>query len=210
MIKGSCPNNWPTNKSGVNAAVIVAHPDDETIFCGGTMLSYPLWNWYVVCATMQTNTSRPQEFQNTMSMYQAYGVNIVSYLTLEKHDEGQDLPQVEIDDWKESIQRLGLSSDIVFTHNAAGEYGHNHHKVLNKVVCELFKNVWEFICPGAVNVAPQPFKESIRTVPLNLQVLNQKAEIFNRCYTSQLATWKVLPELMIYEFRTGPEIFTSG
>jgi hypothetical protein len=34
--------------------------------------------------------------------------------------------------------------DVVITHNSNGEYGHNHHKLVNKLVVEepLFKNVF--------------------------------------------------------------------
>ena len=28
-------------------AVIVAHPCDETLWAGGTILSQPAWNWFI-------------------------------------------------------------------------------------------------------------------------------------------------------------------
>lgn len=193
----------------VRALVLVAHPDDETIFCGGTMLCYPDWEWTVVCVTMQLNTPRPQEFRHAMDMFRGYGVNITSNLILEQRDEGQDLSDEEVTTWKTKIKELSQTPGIVFTHNTEGEYGHPHHKSLNRIVHELFSNVWEFICPGAINVAPQPFKSKNNLVPQSQDILNKKTEIFNRSYTTQLACWKELPDIMQYEFRTGPEIFTS-
>lgn len=207
-------NNWPTKKLGenVNALVLVAHPDDETIFCGGTMLTYPKWNWQIVCVTMQRDTARPQEFQKAMAQYKNYGVHIYSYKTLEKEDViGRDLSNEEIIDWKESIHKLNLSPDIVFTHNVEGEYGHNHHKSLNKIVCKLFPNVWEFVYPGDDNITSNPTKSEIKKVILIEDIKNKKSEIFNTCYTSQVSDiWYLLPGLLKYEFEIGPEIFTSG
>jgi hypothetical protein len=203
--------NWNIPQSGnPNAIVLTAHPDDETIFCGGTMLYYPSWSWTVVCVTMQLGTPRPQEFQHAMDMYKSYGVNIISSLTLEQRDEGQELSTEEVQTWKTLINGSNQSPDIVFTHNQEGEYGHPHHKSLNRISHELFPNIWEFICPGAVNVAPQPFKDKNNVVPLSVDILNKKTEIFNRSYTTQLACWKALSEIMQFEFRTGPEIFTSS
>jgi LmbE family N-acetylglucosaminyl deacetylase len=30
-------------------AVIVAHPDDETLWAGGTILEHPSNDWFIVC-----------------------------------------------------------------------------------------------------------------------------------------------------------------
>lgn len=202
---------WPIKKLGeeMTATLVVAHPDDETIFCGGTMLTYPEWNWNVVCLTWSIGDDpRGTQFQRAMEFFKSLGVRVASYQCLGKSDH--DLSQEEISDWKATISGLNLSSTIVLTHNTEGEYGHPHHKVVNKICNELFMNVWEFICPGATNVAPQPFRTNIVTVPLSRDVLNKKVEIYNRCYTSELNNWWNLSDLMLYEFRSGPEIFTCG
>lgn len=203
--------NWPNKTESVNAALIVAHPDDETIFCGGTILSYPKWNWTVICVTMQTHTSRPQEFERAMSTYRNFGVNIYDYRVLNKKDViGRDLTDAEISDWKNTIQQLSLSPDIIFTHNMMGEYGHNHHMCLNKIVHELYLNVWDFVYPGDENISPQPTKSVTMKIELTEDILKKKDDIFKTCYTSQSQDiWNLLPELMKYEFEKGPEIFTA-
>lgn len=203
-------NNWPLQSDTVNAVVIIAHPDDETIFCGGTLLVYPRWNWKIICLTRNIDENpRGTQFRSAMDFFKALGVNIVSYQCLGNFDNGQELTQEEINDWSNDISSLNLTPDIVITHNTEGEYGHNHNRHVNRIVKGLFSNAWEIICPGAVNIAPQPFKPKTTTIPLTNDTLNKKTEIFNRCYTSELACWKVLPEIMQFEFRTGPEIFTS-
>ncbi|HWY80281.1 MAG TPA: PIG-L family deacetylase [Candidatus Sulfotelmatobacter sp.] len=202
--------NWNiNNKNNPNSLLIVAHPDDETIFCGGTLLSYPNWNWSVVCLTMQMNTPRPEELRKAMELYKNSGVNITSFLSLQKTDEGQPLSETDIDDWKNSIQKLSLSPDIVFTHNSMGEYGHEHHKGVNKIVHDLFSNVWDFVYPGDINITPQPTKSTVNSVGLTHEILKKKKEIFEKAYVTQFGLWNVLKGLMEYEFTKGPELFTQ-
>lgn len=203
-------NNWPTDDSGVNAIVIVAHPDDETIFCGGTILSHPSWNWNIICVTMQQDTPRPQEFKDTMNMYKSLGVNIISYETLNKPDYNQDLTEQDFSEWKESINGLVLKPDIVLTHNVMGEYGHKHHMAVSRAAHELFKNVWEFVYPGDQGISPQPRKSFVREIALDSTLLSKKKEIYDNCYKTQAYVWQILSDLMKYEFEVGPEIFTSG
>ena len=45
-------NSWPYRK----AAVIVAHPDDETLWAGGTILMHPETKWTII-ALCRKNSS---------------------------------------------------------------------------------------------------------------------------------------------------------
>jgi LmbE family N-acetylglucosaminyl deacetylase len=42
-------SNYFNSKKSISVVLIVAHPDDETLWAGGTMLNHPLWNFFVVC-----------------------------------------------------------------------------------------------------------------------------------------------------------------
>ena len=194
-------------KNEINSLLIVAHPDDDTIFCGGTMLTYPDWYWTVVCMTEKKGSVRYDEFHKAMEAYRGYGVNINSCHILGQDDieQGKRITEKDILPWRKVIQKQGFDPDIVFTHNRRGEYGHSAHKALSLAVNDLFPNIWEFIYP----LQDQPYKTKINEVALSKEILEQKNEIFNSFYKSQARIWDVLVDLMPYAFKGGREIFTS-
>lgn len=103
--------------------MIVAHPDDETIFAGKELISNK--EWKVICVTGYSNEIRRKEFEKAMKV-----LNITEY-------EIWDYP----DKWKGDFDRKKLSNDIknvlekgnykeVLTHGVKGEYGHTQHKAI--------------------------------------------------------------------------------
>lgn len=203
-------NYWNLKRNeNVNVLLIVAHPDDETIFCGGTMLTYPNWNWNIVCVTHKNGTERYKQFSKAIKYYKKAGVKICSFQTLSKNDTNGDMDKKNIHDWEKAIKNLDIVYDLVITHNTKGEYGHAHHVIVNNIVNKLFVNVWEFICPGSLKVSPQPFKNDLIAVPLTQEILDMKTKIFNESYCSEMSLWKEISGVMVYEFKCGPEIFTG-
>ena len=206
-------NGWPDNNSNINALIIIAHPDDETIFCGGVMLSFPKWNWTVVCVTTEQNTLRPQEFNKAIQMYKDSGVNIISHLELNNADRNQDLSSEDRTDWENSIRELDIHPDIVLTHHKTHDYHRKHHIPIAEIASDLFDNVWETVYPGATKITAYAERSKVKKVELNADLLEKKGQIFGQCYQSQIdaGIWTGdLSELMKYEFEVGPEIFTSG
>lgn len=109
--------------------MIVAHPDDETIFGGAQLLKDK--GWKVICVTNGDNKIRRKEFKKVMGKVSAAS-EIWNYK----------------DQWNGDFDRSRLKSDLskvlgqnkvkkVVTHSLTGEYGHKQHKVLSKLVHQL-------------------------------------------------------------------------
>ena len=199
--------DWNISPSkNVNALLLVAHPDDETIFCGGTMLIYPNCKWTVISVT---DDDRSLAFKDAMESFKKLGVNIVFYKTLGQKNvaQGAKLPDLVEEKiiWEKVIREQKFSPDITLTHNEKGEYEHGAHILLSAVADELFTNIWKFIYPKG----EQPYKQRIKKVKLREEILKKKTEVFNNSYPTEHYIWKNLNTLMEYEFNTGPEIFTS-
>lgn len=198
-----------STKHKINALLVVAHPDDETIFCGGTLLKNKHFQWTIITATYQSSDPRYKGFEKAMSRYSDYGVNIKSFRTLGLKDGKQKkLSPIDWRLWRHAFTTIKLSPDLVITHNTIGEYGHPDHQAANRISHELFLRVWEIICPGAKNY-PQPMRSEMKKTNLSRDVLKKKKKIFDSCYPSESYIYKNLPDIMEYEFEKGPEVFTS-
>ena len=118
--------------SRTDKLMIVAHPDDEMIWGGAHLLE---GGYLVLCITDGRNKTRTAEFEKAVTQ----SGNIPLIL------EYPDKVNFMRDDW-DSV-RNGIETDIqsvirlkdwslIVTHNAAGEYGHQHHKMTNDLTAE--------------------------------------------------------------------------
>ena len=110
---------------------IIAHPDDETIWMGGTILQNPNWNWTIFSLCRKDDLDRMPKFKKVCEFYKAKA--IISDLDDETSDS-LSLKQI-----KQKIeQNLSKTNyDIIFTHGSNGEYGHIRHKEIYHAVKEM-------------------------------------------------------------------------
>ncbi len=122
--------------TGVDNLMIVAHPDDETLWGGLHLIED---NYLVVCITCGPNKERVNEFISVMNETND------KYILLGYPDKTNG----ERDNWDSS--RAGITSDlkkiialkdwnIIATHNPQGEYGHQHHKMTNQMVTQIVQD----------------------------------------------------------------------
>ena len=116
--------------------MIVAHPDDETIWGGAHLMK---GNYTVLCITNGNNKKRKAEFNQVMKKAGSKGM-ILSFpdKTNGKRDNWKSCKK-EI---KNKIKKVIDSKDWdeIITHNPNGEYGHIHHKMVSKFVTNLLKS----------------------------------------------------------------------
>lgn len=115
--------------------VIVAHPDDEVLWMGGTLLrNKKNWDTTVVCLTRASDTDRAPKFQKACKLLGVKGLlNDLDDENLNKH-----LNQKKILDILKIFSKEKF--DILFTHNKNGEYGHIRHIDTHHAIKVALKN----------------------------------------------------------------------
>ena len=132
---------------GARALVIVAHPDDETIWMGGTLARHKEVRWTIFALCRKSDPDRMPKFIRVAKYYGARGI------ICDLEDEGilsvkASIPEIAKIIRKELPEK---SFDVLFTHGANGEYGHPRHKGAHLAVTQMLarkeiraKNVFFF------------------------------------------------------------------
>lgn len=159
----------------INKLMVVAHPDDETMFGGDELIQEE--GWKVICITDGDNPVRSKEFTRAMEAFNAE-YEIWSYK----------------DAWTEHVNRPSLEQDLlralgersykkIVTHNLQGEYGHPEHKAVSEVMHNLVK---EHLYVFDITVDEV----------LEMHILRKKLEI-SEIYKSQLHAFEQLSKYWI-------------
>ncbi len=116
------------------ALVIVAHPDDETIWMGGTILENQDWEWTIISLCRKEDPDRALKFKRVCEFYNSK--SIISDL------DDEVLEPLKIEEVSDKIKSLlpEKEYDFVFTHGENGEYGHLRHIETHKAVKKLIEN----------------------------------------------------------------------
>ncbi len=130
------------------ALVIVAHPDDETIWMGGTILRNEEWNWNIIAICRARDKDREPKFRKVCK-----SLNAKSFIfDLDDSEDGYFKELVVYNINKKILSVLKNNNyDYVFTHNKNGEYKHIRHINVNEAVNKLIddkkikcKNIFYF------------------------------------------------------------------
>jgi LmbE family N-acetylglucosaminyl deacetylase len=117
-----------------SVAVLVAHPDDETLWAGGTLLSEASWSPFVGCACRAQDADRAPKFYRVLERLRAHG-------RMADLDDGPD--QLPLAD--ERVEQALLEClpsrhfDRILTHSPLGEYTrHRRHEDVARAVLRLW------------------------------------------------------------------------
>ena len=193
------------NLSDTDKVMIVAHPDDETLW-GGAHLSEG--GWLVVCLTNGNYEDglRAREFQSAMESLGAKGV-ILHYPDIVSFE-----PFV-LNDWSSAsqyiLQDIGTVLTYkdwaqVVTHNPDGEYGHIHHKLTSGLVTEKYSELFPNSDTLYYFGKYYPSQDAIDDVyPSMKQVSNTalalKEKVLSEDYSSQQDIIAFYPHMLPYE-----------
>ena len=167
-------------------AVIVAHPDDETLWAGGLMLMYPDVDWTVVTLCRKSDLDRAPKFFKALERLNAVGF-------MADLDDGPEQTPLDNGEMQKTIAELLPSKrfDLVITHSTSGEYTrHLRHEETAKAVLELWNSdrlfadeLWTFAYEdGNRKYLPRAIKNADLLVGLNDEIWRQKYDIITRIY----------------------------
>ena len=115
-------------------AIIVAHPDDETLWVGGTILIHPAWNCFIVSVCRRNDTNRAPKFYKALKALNSAGA-------MGDLDDGPDQSPLDEKELEQTILTLlpFKQYDLIITHNPNGEYTrHLRHEEVSKAVINLW------------------------------------------------------------------------
>ena len=178
----------------VTAAVIVAHPDDETIWAGGTVLAHPDWHWTVVSLCRGSDRDRAPKFNHAVQ--QLGGVSAIGDL-----DDGPEQVPLSVFEVQQMVLSLLPEThfDLILTHSPHGEYTrHRRHEEIGTAVAALWekelikaKEVWMFAYADEGNGGRDDLPKAIKAAHL---ISYLPENIWRRKYIIITDTYGFAPE----------------
>ena len=122
----------------IDKLMIVSHPDDEALFGGAELLTYPK-EYKVIAVDESHNHVRKGEFKSSMKF-----IGIDEYEHWTGFKGGEDYHREKLIYELLRVLRERNWKKIV-THNKQGEYGHPRHRALHDVLNHLRPEIlWQF------------------------------------------------------------------
>ncbi len=177
------------------ALVVVAHPDDETLWVGGTMLMHPAWSWRVVSLCRGTDPDRRPRFFNAMTHLGGRG-------DMGDLDDGPDQYPLSGGEVRAAVRWAlhDTSYDLIVTHSPLGEYTrHLRHEEIGRAALELWqagdlstKELWLFAYAdrGRAN-HPVAIENADLVLSLPEDVWQKKLAIIQEVYDFAPDSWEV-------------------
>lgn len=199
-----------------NIAVIVAHPDDETLWAGGTILSHPSLLWYIVCLSRRNDENRAPRFQNALKVLKSDGI-------MGDLDDGPE--QKPLDEMEVENVILDLLPpqhfDLIITHNPVGEYTrHLRHEETGKAVIKLWHEgkistdeLWTFAYEdGNKEYYPRPVENATIYRSLTKRIWERKYRLITETYGFEKNSFEAetTPRTeSFYQFSNSDEAYNS-
>ncbi|WEK20693.1 MAG: PIG-L family deacetylase [Candidatus Pedobacter colombiensis] len=175
-------------------AVIVAHPDDEVLWAGGTLLAHPDWQCFIACLSRKSDPDRAPKFQKSLAAFHSKGA-------MGDLDDGPaQIPQDKQEITRVLLELLpNINYDLIITHNPSGEYTrHLRHEEVGITVLKLWhegklssKETWTFAYEdGNRMYFPQALKTTGLYFDLPEDLWNIKYQLITEVYGFEQDSWE--------------------
>lgn len=174
--------------------IIIAHPDDETLWAGGTILSHPTWKCFVVCLCRESDEDRAPKFYKALKVLKSEGV-------MGDLDDGPDQNPLDENEVEQTILNLlpQMHFDLIITHNPTGEYTrHIRHEEISQAVIKLWdegkipaNKLWTFAYEdGNKEYLPRAIEKYTFCRTLTKHILLRKYSIITEIYGYGENSWE--------------------
>lgn len=176
------------------SAVIVAHPDDETIWAGGALLTSRLPRLKIATLCRGGDRGRAPRFYRAVEHYRAVGA-------MADLDDGPEQTPLDPALVQQAIVSLlaGAQYDLVYTHSPFGEYTrHRRHEETGNAVLNLWEQgaltirqlrVFAYE-DGAKRYLPRPINRAHVKLALPEEVWLKKQAIITKTYGFSLDSFE--------------------
>jgi len=175
-------------------AVVVAHPDDEALWAGGTILAYPDKSWNIFSLTRASDDDRAPRFRQALSYYGASGA-------MADKDDGKEQNPLNPVEVKETV--LGFIGrekdfDLIITHGPKGEYTrHKRHEEVSSCVTDLWLSkkinveaLWLFAYEDGGGKYPPKPENGADLFQLSDRIWIRKRYLIEKIYRFRSNSWE--------------------
>jgi len=188
-----------------SVALIVAHPDDETLWAGGTLLNHPEWDCFVVCLCRGSDPDRAPKFFQALKVLNVKGL-------MADLDDGPEQRPLEVKILEETILKLlpPKHFDLIITHDSQGEYTrHIRHEETGRAVLKLWQSekisageLWTF---AYEDEKKKHYPKAVESSPifhlLPEAIWQKKYEIITHIYGFTAESWEAKTTPLAEAFR---------
>jgi hypothetical protein len=175
-------------------AIIVAHPDDETLWAGGTILGELSWDCFVVCLCRKSDKDRFPKFYKALKVLRAKGI-------MGDLNDGPEQTPLDENEVENAILSLlpHKHFDLIITHNPTGEYTkHLRHEEISGAVISLWETrkistneLWTFAYEdGNKEYYPKAMENATKYSILTKSIWLKKYNIIKRKYGFKKNSWE--------------------